>query len=921
MESDALWRSTGGGASVIVNDGTIRKSSAGTKTISDLTLQNNGVLEVQTGTLTFSGGSYTQNAGATRLAGGDIQTSGTLDIQGGLLEGSGTIQGNLTLGSACSLAVAVGGTLPGEYSQFNITGTASIDGSLQVTLLDAFVPAPGDTFDVLVANPRNGYFCSFTDPVIDGSVYWNPLYPVNEFALETVDTEPVLDCDGDLTADVCQLGACCFTPDTCGMVDQSTCAQADGVFRGPCHNCPNQNVTVIVEPGGEIFVHVIGPPVECLPADHVPDPPPECPPEDSLVDPWVSPEDGQMCHTFGVDGSPAIPADFFGPGSMPFSGDICLKGEPLGATQWGEFGEADTLILRAEDPFDRCDLPGPDENTVEIEIVALNLVSVAPITVNMGGELKLWDVAVDLSSVPAPPGTLTAIKTHCNGGTFTSLLHVQPRFTFTMVEDSAEVRVLDTGLEGIDPVTLLQDVPAPWVTEIDPDLGVNADRCSDFHGGLDPQVPTGECDCDGNGVNDVCDPDCNDDGLIDACDPNDEDGDGVPDVCDECPGLDDRICDDLNDCTIDSCINGGQCVNDSSEADGLPCDDEDACTESTTCTAGVCANGSPVVCDDGEWCNGLETCHNLDGCQPGTAPCSGLVCDEENDLCPTAPQLPTDPKHQALKHRYLSINPSTNAPSNLAIKVEVAETRRCQNAPTRACLIDTDCDNVCDDAAGDPPHHMLLCPPNDCSITDPPSTCIWTGPCVDMAPDPALAWVVQEPVQQADGEWTATLSDTVYSADWVTQTVLHIGDCPTVPCVTYHVYACDPMDIDICSEPLEIATQRFPVLARPIAYPLYGDVTGGMVQPGPEVLPPDGYVNVSDLQVTVLTIINYGGPNKPQAHPTWVDLHGLGTGIPPNYILNVADLQAVYVYALTKTLPWVNTQEGLDPQDCPGQLP
>jgi hypothetical protein len=114
-----------------------------------------------------------------------------------------------------------------------------------------------------------------------------------------------------------------------------------------------------------------------------------------------------------------------------------------------------------------------------------------------------------------------------------------------------------------------------------------------------------------------------------------------------------------------------------------------------------------------------------------------------------------------------------------------------------------------------------------------------------------------------------------------------------------------------------ISTAKFPVNARPTAFPLYGDVCGGTVLPGPTVLPPDGYVSVKDLLVENLTIINYGGYNLPQMHMTWADLHGSGTGIPPNYNLGVADLMAVYVFGLVNSHPYVNTQGGLDPQDCP----
>src|SRR5205085_3745641 len=40
--------------------------------------------------------------------------------------------------------------------------------------------------------------------------------------------------------------------------------------------------------------------------------------------------------------------------------------------------------------------------------------------------------------------------------------------------------------------------------------------------------------------------------------------------------------------------------------------------------AGQCTSGIPLVCDDGDVCNGLETCDSLTGCQPGTP----LDCDD-----------------------------------------------------------------------------------------------------------------------------------------------------------------------------------------------------------------------------------------------------------------------------------------------------
>ena len=153
--------------------------------------------------------------------------------------------------------------------------------------------------------------------------------------------------------------------------------------------------------------------------------------------------------------------------------------------------------------------------------------------------------------------------------------------------------------------------------------------------------------------------------------------------------------------------------------------------------------------------------------------------------------------------------------------------------------------------------------------------------------------------------------------------VLHIAGCPIVPAITYAISACNPNNLDECNRPEEdllLSTAKFPYKARPTAFPLYADVCGGTVMPGPEVLPPDGYVSVKDLGIQNLTIINYGSYDLPQMHMTWADLHGGGTGIPPNYNLAVSDLMAVYVMSLTNSWPYVNSQGGLDPQACPAGI-
>lgn len=94
--------------------------------------------------------------------------------------------------------------------------------------------------------------------------------------------------------------------------------------------------------------------------------------------------------------------------------------------------------------------------------------------------------------------------------------------------------------------------------------------------------------------------------------------------------------------------------------DGLFCNGTETCDAPTGCVLGaapttddgvgctidecdemldvITHTTSHALCDDGDYCNGVETCHLLEGCRPGTAPalddgigCTLDSCDEVND--------------------------------------------------------------------------------------------------------------------------------------------------------------------------------------------------------------------------------------------------------------------------------------------------
>ena len=153
--------------------------------------------------------------------------------------------------------------------------------------------------------------------------------------------------------------------------------------------------------------------------------PPYC-----AVDLFTTPPGGTTHQDF--IGTP-LPPGFFGPGSDPFAGDVVFKGVPLNTTPTGILGPTDAIVSRLAQP----NVPTvPSTDVVPIEIVALSLVSVSPITVtyNGGTSYELWNVNVHLSSGPQQRDSMTVNRTCPQGGTFTATLPVQPLFVFTRVQ-------------------------------------------------------------------------------------------------------------------------------------------------------------------------------------------------------------------------------------------------------------------------------------------------------------------------------------------------------------------------------------------------------------------------------------------------------------------------------------------------------
>jgi hypothetical protein len=161
---------------------------------------------------------------------------------------------------------------------------------------------------------------------------------------------------------------------------------------------------------------------------------------------WVTPPGGSTHIDYFTENP--IPADFFGPGSDPFYGQICLGGTPLQTTPPGMLGPTDVVVERLAPAF--LPIPGA-EIDIPIEIVALSLVSCQPITVSYNGDpIEQWEVRACLSSVvPQQQGTMRIIKDCPDGGTFTSTLPVTPKLIFTRVNPPGGQQIMDPAHQDI----------------------------------------------------------------------------------------------------------------------------------------------------------------------------------------------------------------------------------------------------------------------------------------------------------------------------------------------------------------------------------------------------------------------------------------------------------------------------------------
>ena len=109
-----------------------------------------------------------------------------------------TISGAYTQGPAGVLALDLGGATPGAgYDQLAVSGPATVDGALHVSLAGGFHPGLGQTFTVLTAGSVSGAFASVA--TTSSSLCVSVFYNAQSVVVQITHTPPYtgdLNCDG-----------------------------------------------------------------------------------------------------------------------------------------------------------------------------------------------------------------------------------------------------------------------------------------------------------------------------------------------------------------------------------------------------------------------------------------------------------------------------------------------------------------------------------------------------------------------------------------------------------------------------------------------------------------------------------------------------------------------------------------------------
>lgn len=117
-------------------------------------------------------------------------------VRPGYPTGTLTINGSFGNGATGDLRIELAGRDPGGFDAIAVEGPVLLGGTLNVSLIDGFIPIAGDTFTIITANFISGDFNLITLPKLPPPRFWEVLQDANSVTLHVGPVIPG-DLDGD----------------------------------------------------------------------------------------------------------------------------------------------------------------------------------------------------------------------------------------------------------------------------------------------------------------------------------------------------------------------------------------------------------------------------------------------------------------------------------------------------------------------------------------------------------------------------------------------------------------------------------------------------------------------------------------------------------------------------------------------------
>jgi hypothetical protein len=186
------------------------------------TLINQGTIQADVSgqTLNVSLKSFTNAGTVQAIGGGMLAIQSAMVNSGALTPGNPpqllNVTGTFTQQVAGALNIHIGSTTPGTgFSQVKATGGVGLDGTLNLTLINSFVPSLGATFEIMTFASRSGQFATINGLTFAVGKQFLATYTPTNLTLQVVAAAPIarasvssplaVDTDGDGMSDAFEL--------------------------------------------------------------------------------------------------------------------------------------------------------------------------------------------------------------------------------------------------------------------------------------------------------------------------------------------------------------------------------------------------------------------------------------------------------------------------------------------------------------------------------------------------------------------------------------------------------------------------------------------------------------------------------------------------------------------------------------------